>query len=407
VLYEHQLPNAPDAAQDLSHAIGLNCRLVASAVVEVEKLARDSPISRLSVPLYGARALGYDLGTLGTLLSELFLFVLAREVATSFVSLPVRPGEAPSITPPEGNGAVCLFSGGVDSYSGILRAAHTYESVTGVFCAHSDQAKMIALVRRLARRLRRRAIALEEVRVPSLGKRGYAQLRGFLYIVTAGSALMRSGSSTLLVTECGPTMFQPRFSPLDSVTMTTHPEIVRVAQLCLAILLGRAVSVETPHAGLTKAEVMAASPDKQGLRSTHSCISQRFGDHDGTCYGCIVRRLAALACGIDDVSYRRNPIWDECASGGNLLELLRFSSDLLINRDNLEDFQRRPMSAFGVSDLFRRFALDNLAAIHSVRTRGGRLRAVVRRMCEEVAMVVGSERLDARLAALRRRSASW
>jgi hypothetical protein len=402
LLYTHDLATCPPTARDADEAVDLNCQLVASAAVELEKRARDEPISELSIPLYGPAALGYDTAELASLLSELFLFVLARRVRISFVSRNVRGASALPPTGTHPSDAVCLFSGGVDSYAGILRAARAYQSVAGVFCAHSDQARMIALVRKLGRRLHRlRNVTLEELRVPPLGAHGYVQLRGFLYVVAAGTVLAKTGAPVLLVTECGPTMFQPRFSPLDSVTMTTHPEVLRLARQCVTLLLGREVTVLTPHAHLTKAEVMAGSPEQDGLRQTHSCISQRFGDHDGTCYGCVIRRLAAITAGVRDATYRRNPLWDERASGGNLLELLRFSSDLLINPDRLEDFQRQQIASFGAGDLFRRFALDNLAAVYQLAARGGRLRRTVRTMLNDAVRTHGAESLRSRLHEIR------
>lgn len=197
-------------------------------------------------------------------------------------------------------------------------------------------------------------------------------------------------------------MFQPRFSLLDSITMTTHPEVLRLARECLGILLMRSILLATPHANLTKAEVMLKCPDPNGLWKTHSCISQRFGDHDGTCYGCIVRRLASTAAGIRDTRYRRNPIWDEKANGGNLLELLRFSTNVLANPKRLQDFQQRSIAQFKVRDLFQRFALDNLAAIHSIRARGGKLRGSIKQMLEEVDRKHGESILESRLTELRK-----
>lgn len=398
--YKHDIRDSPAAAEDERQAVALNCRLIASAVVEVEKRARDKSIDDVDIPLYGPSRLGYDEKKLASLMEELFLFVLVRRVSINFRPRPIQQSliAGDELTHAD---AVCLFSGGIDSYSGILQAARGYRSVIGVFCAHSDQSRMIEIVRDLQPRLRVRGVRiLEELRVPALGARGYIQLRGFLYVVTAGSILAKSGASTLLVTECGPTMFQPRFSLLDSITMTTHPEVLRLARECLRILLQRSIDIATPHADLTKAEVMAHCPDPDGLRKTHSCISQRFGNHDGTCYGCVVRRLASMAAGINDARYRRNPLWDESANGGNLMELLRFSTHLLVRPQRLHDFQRRHLTQFRVQDLFRRFALDNLAAIHSIRVRGGRLRASIKRMLEEVAQSVGLDELESRLEEL-------
>jgi 7-cyano-7-deazaguanine synthase in queuosine biosynthesis len=382
--YNHDISGAPSTAANEAQAIELNCRLIGSVAVEVEKRARTEPIDEVQIPLYGLSGLGYGAKRLATLLEDLFLYVLARQIEITFAA---RPVQQTLVTQQNRDhfDAVCLFSGGVDSYCGILHATRHYRKVVGAFCAHSDQARVIRIVRSLQRRLKAHGVrAVEELRVPALGARGYIQLRGFLYVVTAGSVLHASGATNLLVTEIGPTMFQPRFSLLDSITMTTHPEVLRLARECLNILLDRTIDIITPHSNMTKAEVMARCPDKSGLRKTHSCISQRFGNHDGTCYGCVVRRLASTAADIEDTRYSRNPIWDESATGGNLMELLRFSTNLIANPQSLQEFQRQHISQFNVNELFRRFALDNLAALHRIRKRGGRLRMSIRRMMDEV-----------------------
>lgn len=374
--------------------------LLGSAAVHVEKLGREKPISRVRIPLYGLHEFGYDASTLAAALSSLFMLVLSRSIEVIFVARPMQLSFFRE--QPLENDVACLFSGGVDSYAGILRAANSGKRVVGIFCAHTDQSKMIARVSGLGTRVRRNPnITLEKISVPGLGAAGYVQLRGFLYVVSAGAVIAKTRSSSLLVTECGPTMFQPRFSPLDSVTMTTHPMVMTLARRCLTLLLQRKVHLETPHQTLTKAEVMAICPDRDGLRHTHSCISQRFADHDGTCYGCVIRRLAAIAAGVPDVSYNRNPLWDGKASGGNLLELLRFSADILTRPNRLEEFQRRHISSFRVWDLFRRFATDNVAAAYSIHARRGRLRSEIKSLVDEVVNKIGAEALVSRLDQIR------
>jgi hypothetical protein len=286
---------------------------------------------------------------------------------------------------------------------GILLAKQRLRNVAGVFAAHSDQARMIHIVRRIEKRILTKAgIALHELRVPSVGAHGYAQLRGFLYMVGSAAWIDVLQADRLLVTECGPTMYQPRFSPLDSITMTTHPVVVRFASRVIAILLQRPIEIVTPFEDLTKAEVLAISPQKSGLRFTHSCISQRFGRHDGTCYGCVIRRLAAIAAQVEDVHYDKNPIVDSNANAGNLMSLLAYSHDLLTNYAGMDGYEVEMIEAHSKQDLFRRFALDNFAAIHRLIQMRRRVRSPILQLYRNVIENVGTAALSTRLEELKR-----
>lgn len=170
------------------------------------------------------------------------LFVLARRLDVTFANTPFqisfegiqRDGPSPS--------QLCLFSGGVDSFAGLLLAGARAET-EAVFCAHRDQTRLIGIVRQIEDRLRARGIRTESVPVPPMGARGYVQLRGFLYALAAGLRMVITGARRLVVTECGPTMFQPQFSPLDSVTMTTHPVVMTHALRALNTIVGGSVSI--------------------------------------------------------------------------------------------------------------------------------------------------------------------
>ena len=400
--YRPKLPPEAGEIVALREASGMNALLVGWAVVDIERHARDVAVDHVTIPIYGAQALGYDLLELRAVLRELFLFVLARDIEITFESWPVQ-GDLSQAT--EGGQTIqnlCLFSGGVDSFAGILAAKHEVGQVEGVFCAHSDQSKIIGLVERFAQTaLAQEKIGLRRTPGPRLGSRGYVQLRGFLYVLSAGMWVNRLGANRIFVTECGPTMFQPRFSPLDAVTMTTHPIVVQSARDALRILMARPIEVVTPFAEWTKAEVMAASSRKWELWHTHSCVSQRFARHDGTCYGCVVRRLAAIAAGVRDVRYTRNPLWDERASGGNLLSLLNYCCDLLLGYGGMEEYERQEIERYNKRELFRRFALDNLAALHLLAGQRKRLRRSIWMLYSEVLAELGKETLDQRLHELR------
>lgn len=379
---------------------------IGSAVFQLEQVLRERRIEHASVPVIRGMTNPAQLAPIAASLRELAQYTLVEDVEFAFREV-ARPDHRRirtqfDLSPTRD---VCLFSGGVDSFVGLWWATKLLGSVDALFCAHSDQSWIIRMARRIhARTFRRRGVRLRQVYVPAISKQGYAQLRGFLYFMAAGAWMKLLGASRLIITEVGPTMYQPRFAPFDLVTLTTHPYVVAAAREAIAMLLGRDVQIVTPFEDMTKAEVIALAPPEHGIRSTHSCISQRFGSHDGTCYGCIVRRLAAIAAGVKDVTYDRNPLTDSNASRGNLLALLRFSADYLTRREGMQDYEVGEIIRFGKEDLFRRFALDNLAALHQLMEDGRRLAPDVRGMYRAaVADLGGTAPLEDRLVELRTR----
>jgi 7-cyano-7-deazaguanine synthase in queuosine biosynthesis len=374
---------------------------VAGSVFEIEKWLHDGiRTTELTLPLHGGPT--YNWKRLQNALTDVLLFVLTENVRISYAA-PTAPlkklKDEPELLPISN---ICLFSGGVDSLSGILAAKDALRDVEGVFCAHSDQARIVKIVEELRdAAFVEKGLQLHKISVPSVGIRGYAQLRGFLYCVAAAAWMHLLGSTSLIVTECGPTMYQPMFSPLDSVTMTTHPVVLGYAKTAIETILKRSVGLFTPFEDFTKAEVMAICPRPDLIARSHSCISQRFGAHDGTCFGCVIRRLASTAAGIRDVEYARNPISDEKANAGNLLSLLTYCHDLLTDYGAMEPFEIEKIELYGKRDLFRRFALDQFAAIHILRDAKKEITPAVRRIYESVALVVGTPALETRLHALR------
>lgn len=380
---------------------GLNALAIGSSVFQIEQATRARRVRRAILPVYCSNKLNYDLTALSQLIHELLVFTLVEDIEVEFQEIrrdgdnegvSVDPGCAPS---------VCLFSGGVDSYAGLLLTLEALRNVEGVFCAHADQSRIIHIVAGLQRRIfGPRGVNVSKISVPSIGARGYAQLRGFLYLMSAGAFAHRLGAGRIVVTECGPTMYQPRFSPLDSITMTTHPFVVRHAAEVTSLLLKREMPVITPFENLTKAEVVAICPAKKGLKYTHSCITQRFGTHDGTCYGCVIRRLATIAAGIEDVGYKKNPVSDSSARAGNLYSLLTFCREILTSYDEMEEFETGTIEAYGKRDLFRRFALDNFAAIHRLLSDNRRVLRPIRDLYSSLAQRVGTGVFVERLAEL-------
>ena len=386
---------------DTGHLRGANALLIGNAIVEYEVLSRTVPTESVTIPLYGAMALAYPLDQLARILEGLLIDTLARDVQVRFH---LRRYQEPLPRNDGGSGTAAtaaLFSGGVDSYAGILVAREQRDHVKGVYAAHRDQSHATQLVRQLAEHLEQRyGIPVVAVPAPPLRAEGYVQLRGFGYVLDAAYEALSDNADAIVVSECGPTMFQPHFGPFDAVTMTTHPQVMRAAQDVLAIVADRPVPIRVPFRHLTKAEVIHVSPDKD-FRATHSCISQRFGRHDGTCYGCVIRRLAMIATGARDVEYDRNPIADATSRSGNLLSLLVFCQDVLTRYEDLPYFQKEPIETYGTASLFQRFALDNYSALHLLKRGHRPLQPVVRQLYEDTLGAIGRETLDDRIDELR------
>jgi len=332
---------------------------VAFYLFEAEKkLKTDGFVDKIIIPLSRQTFQRIDCDKLKKVLEELFLLILLEDIEIDLVEIDDMSGRVRKKAVFPQKEAVVLFSAGVDSYSGIKVAEKYYKQLLGLFVAHNDQARVIRIVEAI------KPLISTEIRTlyaPPMGSTGYSQLRGFLYILSGGVYINLCKTDKVIVTECGPTMYQPLFSPFDSITYTTHPYVLKAAKDVLTILLGFEPKIIIPFEDLTKAEVISNSGIKD-FSTTHSCISQRFGDHDGTCFGCVIKKLACQVSGIKDVKYNKN-VFNESANQDNLFNLLNFSDDLLNNYKTMPAFQKEKIGEFRKNDLFERFALDNIAGL--------------------------------------------
>lgn len=332
---------------------------IALALFEAEKkLRRDGSVDKIPILLSRQTFRRINVGRLKEILEELFLLILLEDVVVDIQEIDDLKGRVRKKAEFPSKEAIILFSAGVDSYSGIKIAEKKYKSLLGLFVAHNDQCWIIRIVEKMKRLI---DAEIRTLYVPGMGALGYAQLRGFVYILAAGAYLNLCRADKILVTECGPTMYQPLFSPYDSITYTTHPYVLKAAKDVLDLLLDVKPKIIIPFEDLTKAEVISNSGIKD-FSATHSCISQRFGDHDGTCFGCVTKKLACLVSGVKDVTYNKN-VFEEGTNQDNLLNALTFSEDLINGFDNMPSFRREKIDEFQKHDLFKRFALDNLAGL--------------------------------------------
>jgi hypothetical protein len=158
------LPSVGSWFKDLnvSEPRALTAISVGAAVFELEQMVQTGnlPDARAEIAIFGRNSCGYELEGLRRAVNEVLLFVLKRRFGVRFANTPFQvplEGVQPSSPNPY---QVCLFSGGVDSFSGLLLAGERGET-EAVFCAHRDQSRLIGIVHRIQGRLSARGLRTE------------------------------------------------------------------------------------------------------------------------------------------------------------------------------------------------------------------------------------------------------
>ncbi len=315
--------------------------------------------------------------TVQSLLSQLIAFTLRSSPDVKILGVKRGARFSPKALQND-NRTPCLFSGGIDSLSGILSVNRKIGPAFGVFVSHD---RMHGIVDRLSERyLKNRGIYVHDI-VIQRGHSGIQQLRGFVYLVLGAIVARIHHSDKLVITETGQTMFLPQITALDEITLTTHPTLLAITKSLLHEGYGGNFSFYEPFANLTKAEVISLCEAKEAIPDTNSCITTRFANqpysHCGTCYGCLVRRVSCVVAGTKDALYAKDVLvkdvgdsvmggWRGAAiSPSNLREvqaLLRFARDII--EDKIDDVSRFKIESFSKHELFRRFAMDVLSSLY-------------------------------------------
>jgi hypothetical protein len=252
------------------------------------------------------------------ILTELLSFLTGDDWALLFrQKVPAKqmePGEG-SLPQPQ---AVCLFSGGLDSFVGAIDLLATGANIAlvGHYGNKRDQA---AVFDALKPSFEGRMVPLWFYLVPPKMDKDQmvestmrARSLLFLSLGTAVASAFAPGAP-LYVPENGPISLN---IPLTfgragtHSTRTTHPYTINLFRRLLAAL-GIDVVLITPYRFFTKGEMLRDCKDqttlKSGVHSTISCSSPqagRFhgrpvGQHCGYCVPCIIRRAALHAAGLD------------------------------------------------------------------------------------------------------------
>lgn len=352
---------------------------VASSFFELERMILDGvKIKSVIIPITEITYKKADLKKAVSILKELASLTLEKKITFEFESFCISQNTLGVIS--EKYDAICLFSGGADSFIGILEAKERYARVLGLYVHHKSSNRLSSAVKKIKNVLRDdEKITIERIQVNRQVKKGYSQTRGLLYLVCGGIYAKMYNSSTLILSECGVTIYQPSFGELDRTTYTSHPEIQKAAKSLLNIFLEVDIEIITPFEDNTKSEMFALSQKKDFLKTTHSCISSRYGKNDGVCYGCIIRKIGFIVSDVEDCKYMNDiftlkkkkslngyPKTDTSNRIDDFLELMKFSLDILTDYDNMEFSKIKKIAAYDKYDLFRRFALDTFAALYIV-----------------------------------------
>jgi hypothetical protein len=354
---------------------------VATAFYELERaiIQDKKKIIKVIIPLARKTYNIIDREKVSKILNDIALFIFHHSVEFSFKPRDIMYQSKLYDNKIEKYDAVCLFSGGADSLIGVNETKKKYKRVLALYISHCNSHWLTNIISRLRTDfLNKEKIKFEQFIVPPQIKGAYSQTRGLLYIVCGGICSSIYKSHNLILSECGVTMYQPSFGELDKTTFTSHPLIQEKAKELIKAFLGKDVEIITPFENNTKSEMFAIFDKKNILKTTHSCISSRFGRNLGGCYGCLIRRIGLVVAGIKDENYAYDVFTledeDKLKKYGKnfkgkhatteFLELIKFCLDILLDYENMSFTKKKKIDAYGKYDLFRRFSLDTFAALY-------------------------------------------
>jgi hypothetical protein len=370
-------------------------RVITSLFVAEEVIRNsESFLTKISLPLTASYS-----SKINSAVEELIAFLFSQSIEVRFVEEEQTHLLEPDIQ--YSDGYTCLFSGGIDSLAGILLAKEKYgKTLVGALTKHPDQQFPKVLVNALEKD---RSIPIHVREIIGPKHHSYNRLlRGMLYF---SNALML-GNTNIIICEIGPTMYQPRFTLLDEVSMTTHPHVLSLAKQMAEEILGVKITIVKPNENLTKAEVGATIDNADYVSWSCSCRRTRFANSDkpncGMCYGCAIRRFGLAVAGIKDWSYKNKDMTSsKLESFDEVLQVLKFSLDFLEDRDGMPRYQIDNIRRYNKEDIFERFSLDNIAGLWLLNQQSKLKDSVFQTILEASQDVITKERLKERVASVK------
>ena len=230
----------------------------------------------------------------------------------------------PELAPPVD--AVCLFSGGLDSFTGALDLLAQGKNVCLVGHYEVGQAPQtqLDLFRQLAHRFKGQHVMLRQLFLrPAFDRRQARPLpaereasqrsRSLLFLAAGLTVAAGYGPNVpLYIPENGFIGINVPLTPARSgslSTRTTHPYFMARFAEC-AKALGITNPIVNPFRVMTKGEILTSCSDQEGLRAlarrTLSCahpeasrFAQRKQGNCGYCFPCLIRRASMHHIGLD------------------------------------------------------------------------------------------------------------
>lgn len=378
----------------------LDLKAIADSIFLTEDMIHGGKqISEIKISLHN----GYN-NNLSEYITQLLEFLFNKSIKVSFTTEGVQ-SQIECGNDDIKKGYTCLFSGGLDSFSGILNSQNYFGHVKGAFTNHADFKGT-----KFIRKLEKKVLSRNNIRVTIISaekNKDYTRItRGALYLLN--SLLLKN--SNIIISEVGPTMYQPKFTVLDDITFTTHPQVMELSKKIAEETLNTKIRVIEPYENLTKSEAAAISPEKNYLGLTCSCRTVRWCNskkpNGDSCYGCIIRRLAFIVAGVKDSEYRRDMLTlnnNNNEQYDNALHLLRFNLDILKDFESIPEYTKNIIESYKKKDLFKRFSLDTYAGLYLLAKTGKLPDKNFRWFLDNALQVVTRDDLTERIAYVRDR----
>ena len=253
-------------------------------------------------------------GTLGFLSDDEYEFVFcpAQNPASSGAYLDLQGDVNSRFSPDE----VVLFSGGLDSFAGIVETLRSSGSRVALI-SHKSANKLVPVREHLVHHLSRRHSPGRVMHVSVLanlarhiGPERTHRTRSFLFAAIAATVARACGVDGFRFFENGVlSMNLPLLAQVvgSRASRTTHPQVLHGFRRILGALLGSQFEVANPYAWMTKTQVVeriAQHGFADLIRDTRSCSHVHpmttLHTHCGRCSQCLDRRFAVIAAGMAD-----------------------------------------------------------------------------------------------------------
>lgn len=346
-----------------SNEVALTIYHIANTLFMLEKSIKSEEVKKTVSIDFFMDLTNEEINKISELLNNLVLDILCEDIRFVFCRKQIKKKKKlPEFKPYE---TLCLFSGGVDSTLGIIESKKKYSDILGVYVSHGDSGKITKKVDEINRDiLVPLKIDMIKLMAPKMGK-GYAQVRGFLYVLYASIISIFTNSKRIIISECGSTMYQPKFAPFDTITYTTHPLVLTTAKSIIETIFHKEIEIITPFEDFTKTEMMKLMCDDSILAKTHSCITGRWGINCGRCYACMARMIASINLGLKLNYFRENVFLIK--DDDMLNSFVNFCFNFELNRNEIDYWSLQTILKKGKEDLFLRSSRDVFLALQKLK----------------------------------------